>query len=173
MFSKIKINFVTFISVIFLLSSSAFAQSLDKEKPVALGVDTVRTIADSYQLQTSFSEYGDSKVLVVVNKNGLKIIFTFLGCEDETALTDCDGMEMRSLWAFPKDASQTDVYKRLLDFNASFRAGKAGAITDSQVFLSRYIIADYGTTQGNIDLELAVFVQLSGKFIDRVLKNKK
>ncbi len=172
MFSKIKITFVAFISTIFLLPSTAFAQELDKDKPIVLGADTVRAIADSYQLQTSFSEYGNSKVLVV-NRNGLKIIFTFIGCKDETAFTDCDGVEMRSLWAFPKDASPTDVYKRLLDFNASFRAGKAGVVSDSQVFMSRYIIADYGTTQGNLDLEMAVFSQLSGKFIDRVLKNEK
>ncbi|WP_438729184.1 YbjN domain-containing protein [Parasphingorhabdus sp. DH2-15] len=175
MFSKIPISFFAFISAMVLLPNSAFAQELDKNKPITLGVDTVRAIADHYRLQTSFSEYGNSKVLVV-NKGGLKIIFTFLGCEDETALTDCNGMEMRSLWAFPKNASQTEVleiFKRLLDFNASFLAGKAGIVTDRQVFLSRYVIADYGTTQGNVDLEIAVFAQLSSKFIERVLKNEK
>jgi hypothetical protein len=81
-------------------------------------------------------------------------------------------MEMRALWAFPTNGTALDVTNRLSDFNSSFRAAKAGAINEKQVYLARYVIADYGTTMGNLGVEVAVFMRLGDKFLERVVQNK-
>ncbi len=153
-------------------ASAAAAQELDKEKAARIGADSIATIADSFKFQTSFSTYLEEKVMIMENPSGMKIIFTFIGCKNEEALTDCDGMEMRALWAFPTNGSAQDVTKRLSDFNSSFRAAKVGEINEKQVYMARYVIADYGTTEGNLAVEVAVFSRLSDVFLERVVQNK-
>jgi hypothetical protein len=152
--------------------SGASAQDVDRTKAARIGADTISSIADNFEFQTSFSTYLDEKVLLMERPSGMKAIFTFVGCEDEEALTDCDGMEMRALWAFPTNGTALDVTNRLSDFNSSFRAAKAGAINEKQVYLARYVIADYGTTMGNLGVEVAVFMRLGDKFLERVVQNK-
>lgn len=153
-------------------TSVAAAQNLDTTKAIRIGAESVRTIADSLDLKTSFSTYLEEKVLLVENASGLKTIVTFVGCKDEEALADCDGMEMRALWEFPTNGTPQEISRRLFDFNSSFRAAKTGTIDDNQVYMARYIIADYGTNQGNLAVEFAVFSNLGDKFIDRVLLNE-
>jgi hypothetical protein len=60
----------------------------------------------------------------------------------------------------------------LSDFNSSFRAAKVGEINEKQVYMARYVIADYGTTEGNLAVEVAVFSRLSDVFLERVVQNK-
>jgi hypothetical protein len=38
--------------------------------------------------------------------------------------------------------------------------------------MARYVIADYGTTEGNLAVEVAVFSRLSDVFLERVVQNK-
>lgn len=152
--------------------SGAAAQDVDRMKAARIGTDTISDIADSFEFKTSFSTYLDEKVLVMENPSGLKTIFTFVGCENEEALINCDGMEMRALWPFPTNGTAQEVTKRLSDFNSSFRAAKAGAINEDQVYMARYVIADYGTTMGNLGVEVAVFMKLGDTFLERVVRNE-
>lgn len=152
--------------------SDAAAQDVERTKAARIGADSIGIIAGSFKFQTSFSTYLEQKVLIMESPSGLKTIFTFIGCENEEALTNCDGMEMRALWPYPRNGSTQDVTKRLSDFNSSFRAAKVGAINQDQVYLARYVIADYGTTEGNLAAEVAVFLRLGDMFIERVVQNE-
>lgn len=150
--------------------STANAQQIDNDKDIRLGSDSVRAIADGFKLESGFSDYRGQKVLVVNDISGQKILFVFVACEDEAELTNCDGVEMRSLWTFPANGTASEIAARISDFNVSFRAAKAGSMNDTQVYLSRYIIADHGTKQGNLAIEMAVFTQLGEKLRERILQ---
>jgi len=144
---------------------TAMAQELDKNKAIPkVSASAVRAIADADGLKSNFSRYKDERVLVVESRGNLKTLVRFVGCDDKEALTQCDGMELRALWRYPDTLGAASMNKLLSDFNVAFRAAKVGHLDGKQLYLSRYIIADYGTNQGNIALELSVFGTIAEKF---------
>ena len=98
--------------------------------------------------------------------NGLKFELFFHGCEAPNAANHkdmkCVGLSMVSSWgAGSAPAKLKAVIPAFLRENPLVNAGQ---LEDGGFYVTRYVIADYGTAQGNLLSEMANFIRISSNF---------
>jgi hypothetical protein len=103
---------------------------------------------------------GKNRVTAVAT-NGLQFEIDFHGCDDNIP-PRCKAMSLLSIWEKPK--SSKEIKKLLPGFLIDNSIANAGILMDGRPYLTRYVIADFGTPQGNILSEIANFVRVATQF---------
>lgn len=170
------IRFLTALAMVAALAGvapthAASAQNLDDKKDIRLGADALKVIADSRKLKWRMAKTPTKQVLVLTENSGLQIVLSFVGCDNEAELSNCDGMQMQAGWPFPTNGTPSEIATRLNEMNQAYSAIKVGS-QGSNVYMSRYIIGDHGTKQGNLSVEIGLFLQFATLFRQRILKSE-
>ena len=98
--------------------------------------------------------------------NGLRFDVNFRACEEasEDAARHCMGLFMVSAWD-PVPAGQEDAWtSALVQYLRDNPSVSAGRTEDGSPFVVRYVIADFGTKQGNLVSEFANFIRSATAF---------
>lgn len=111
-----------------------------------------------------------SPTLIGTATNGLRFEVHFRACVDGAEQRDkhCKGVFMMSVWdAFTseKDAAFRNAMASYLRTNPTVNAGRT---EDGSPYVVRYIIADFGTKQGNLVSEFANFIRSATEFQDAI-----
>lgn len=104
--------------------------------------------------------------IIATATNGLKFEIFFHGCEVPNAANyedmKCVGLSMISTWGADSDAAKLNAaIPAFLRENPLINAGQ---LDDGGFYVMRYVIADYGTAQGNLLSEMANFIRISSNF---------
>ena len=103
---------------------------------------------------------GKNRVTAVAT-NGLQFEIEFHGCDDNVA-PRCKAMNLLSIWEKPR--SSKGIKKLLPGFLIDNSIANAGILEDGRPYLTRYVIADFGTPQGNLLSEIANFIRVTTEF---------
>ncbi|MEO1045692.1 MAG: hypothetical protein AAFX04_09660 [Pseudomonadota bacterium] len=102
--------------------------------------------------------------------NGLRFDVRFHGCEDPKAENidkmQCRALSLVALWEPRGDAAVMNPV--IADFLYKNPLANAGMLPDGSIYMTRYIIADYGIAQGNLLSEMANFVRTATDFTNTV-----
>lgn len=102
--------------------------------------------------------------------NGLQFDVRFHGCVDPAAeqITDmqCRAFSMVALWEPRPDAAA--AASAIPDFLYNNPLANAGILSDGSIYLTRYVIADYGIAQGNLLSEMANYVRTVTAFANTI-----
>ncbi|TRD12135.1 hypothetical protein FGU71_09865 [Erythrobacter insulae] len=115
-----------------------------------------------------------NNALVATAANGLKFEVNFRACDDAEAEipegTDrhCKAMYMISVWEALSPDQEADIQTALSAFLKDNPAINAGRLSDGAPYIVRYVIADYGTKQGNLVSEFANFIRSATDFQNTV-----
>lgn len=109
---------------------------------------------------------GKNRVTAVAT-NGLQFEIDFHGCDDNIPAR-CKAMSLLSIWEKPKSSKQ--IKKWLPGFLIDNSIANAGILEDGRPYLTRYVIADFGTQQGNLLSEFANFVRVTTQFNSLLIK---
>lgn len=114
---------------------------------------------------TSVDAEGNA-MLVATATNGLRFEVRFRACDEEPddAQRHCRGVFIVGVWdALPEE--KRDAYSDLMaSYMRQNPAVNAGLMEDGSPYLVRYVIADYGTPQGNMVSEFANYIRNATDF---------
>ncbi|MCK0127775.1 YbjN domain-containing protein [Erythrobacter sp. F6033] len=108
---------------------------------------------------------GDVK-LIATATNGLRFEISFRACETDDAADarHCKAMYMMSIWDAPAGGSDEEFQSAIVGYLQGNPAINAGRLPDGSPYIVRYVIADFGTAQGNLVSEFANFIRSATDF---------
>lgn len=112
--------------------------------------------------QISKRSNGDPLYMITF-ESGLKAFAWFSACRDG----QCFGLVLLAQFAGEDGNPDRTLEKRIRDFNDRYPAGKVFHDKNGNVFVQRYVMADYGITMRNLLTQIGVFediAQLYAKF---------
>lgn len=145
-------------------------ESIDQEQHIAsLGIDTVTpALAVVVANQVAQANEDGSEFISATAANGLGFRVQFEACE-ESAREGCKAMLLLAVWeAFPAEFHQR-LAQSLSAFTREQPMVSAGTLEDGSPYVARYVIADFGTPQGNLVSEFANFVRAATDFHNEVI----
>ncbi|RIV85643.1 hypothetical protein [Aurantiacibacter zhengii] len=145
-------------------------ETIDQEEHVSsLGIDTVTpALAVVVANQVAQANEDGSEFISATAANGLGFRIQFEAC-DETAREGCKAMLLLAVWeAFPAEF-QERLSESVSAFTREQPMVSAGTLEDGSPYVARYVIADFGTPQGNLVSEFANFVQTATDFHNEVV----
>ena len=165
-----KIHFVriAMFGIMSVMAASAQAQtkpleSIDTDEDITVVnqktiVPALSVVSANHVVQV---DENNSEMIVATLSNGLRFEVRNVACEDaiEDTSPHCRGMYMISRW----DALPAGMDAQWMAAEQKFRldhpAMNAGTAADGSPYVARYVIADYGTKQGNLVAEFANFAR--------------
>nr|WP_298929404.1 hypothetical protein [uncultured Erythrobacter sp.] len=104
--------------------------------------------------------------LIATATNGLRFEVNFRACEDgaEGEGRHCKAVYMISVWDAPVDGQAEELRTAMAAFALNNPAINAGQLGNGAPYVVRYVIADYGTKQGNLVSEFANFIRSATDF---------
>ncbi len=103
------------------------------------------------------------KYIVGTATNGLLFEIRFHGCSKDKTVK-CKAMSLTSTWGKLKKSKAKKLGTQISKFLLSHPLANAGFLEDGSPYISRYVIADYGTPQGNVVSEIANFIRAATEF---------
>ncbi|WP_438727128.1 hypothetical protein ACR9YC_10070 [Parasphingorhabdus sp. DH2-15] len=157
--------------------ASAQASSADnlKQKKIVKALDAksiepvLKTITGNHLLLV---DANGNHYISATATNGLKFEIFFHGCDNAAAVEiedmKCRGMNLISIWE--SGNAPEKVAASIPSFLRENPIVNAGSLEDGSFYVTRYVIADYGTAQGNLLSEMANFVRIASNFANTMNK---
>lgn len=174
-----KIHRTAHAATIVTLASMAFAAAPAGAQPLPLDtieqtdqIDRINedTVAPALAVVTGnqlmgVDPQGDTQIVATAT-NGLRFEVSFRACEAgaEDEGRHCKGMYMRSIWDAPDDAARDEARAAIANYALRNPAVNSGTLSDGSPYIIRYVIADYGTKQGNLVSEFSNFIRSATDF---------
>lgn len=95
--------------------------------------------------------------------NGLQFEVHFHGCRQDDP-RKCRAMSMLARWPSLKKSDAKKLSRLAPEFLRSNPLINSGIAEDNSPYVTRYVIADYGTAQGNLLSEFANFIRVASTF---------
>lgn len=105
--------------------------------------------------------------LLATATNGLRFEVNFRACEDgatEEEGRHCKAMYMMSVWDSPGDTRSTEYQAAVSQYRLNNPAINTAQMGNGAPYIVRYVIADFGTKQGNLVSEFANFIRSATDF---------
>lgn len=162
--------FALFLGPVPALAQALPIETIDQEEHVSsLGIDTVApALGVVVANQVSQANEDGSEFISATAANGLGFRIQFEACE-ETAREGCKAMLLLAMWeAFPAEFHQR-LAQSVSAYSREQPMVSAGTLEDGSPYVARYVIADFGTPQGNLVSEFANFVRTATAFHNEVV----
>lgn len=145
------------------LDQTATVEALNEQSiDAALGVVTGNQII-------SVDGNGDP-IVIATATNGLRFEIHFRACdqapggEQPSASRNCRAMYMMAAWDLIDEDEKARFNEAAIAFQRDNPTVNAGRFDNGAPYLLRYVIADYGTKQGNLVSEFANFIRSATNF---------